>query len=569
MKEYNIPDEYIGCEDKEIVIDEAQVQTWREGIDSVLREHGVEAAVAGVSYSPSLITYLVHVSDHVYGRQAIRFGKQVIQLETDFMLALQVGPIFCRFGELDGEILVEVPNKNRALVPLGNLLKDKGFIGQDPASLPVPLGVNSKNKERYIELIRAPHLLVGGATGTGKSVFLNSLICSLLYKNSPKDLQLLLIDPKQVEFGQYNGLPHLLAGKVITKAEECFNALEWAIKEVDRRYGLFVQMMDKGQYIVHIDEYNQAVEEKDKLSKIVIVIDEFIDFILFDEGRMLNCIQRICQKSRAAGIHLVLATQRARAASAHKTILSNMPARICFATAAREDSQSLLEFDGAEKLLGHGDFLYADWGRLKERIQGAFISTENVSKIVNYLQETYPANVDQDAKERIEKGYESEPLKKFGVEPVYIQALEAVIEHNMASISFVQRICQTGYNRAGKIIEWMEEQGFISPFTGAKSREIYITREEFERRFTSKEEEKEEKEEKVDPIAIKALKYVVEQKKASISFIQRKCAIGYNRAGCIVEWMEEMGYVSPFNGATPREVLLTKEEFIALYGEQE
>jgi S-DNA-T family DNA segregation ATPase FtsK/SpoIIIE len=334
------------------------------------------------------------------------------------------------------------------------------------------------------------HMLVAGSSGSGKSVFLGSLIISLIVKYSPSELRLILIDPKKTEFVLYNNLPHLMINEIITDAHKAVQSLNWAIGEMNRRYTLFEQMSRSGTYVVNIDEYNSHLEKaEDKLPKIVIIIDELADLMLAAKKEVEDRIQNLTQKARAAGIHLIVATQRPSADVITGVIKGNLPTRIAFGVSAEVDSRVILDQSGAQKLLGKGDFLYTTPGLpAPVRVQSAFISAEDSQKVVNFIKNNNEAYYDEEATAYINNTRTSgdDSLSDGGkedIDPIYIEALRHVILTSSASISMIQRKCSAGYNRAGRIIEWMEEKGYISPFDGAKARKVLITKEEFESQY--------------------------------------------------------------------------------------
>jgi S-DNA-T family DNA segregation ATPase FtsK/SpoIIIE len=336
------------------------------------------------------------------------------------------------------------------------------------------------------------HMLVAGSSGSGKSVFLGSLIISMIYKYSPEELRLILIDPKKTEFVLYNNLPHLMINEIITDVNKAVQSLNWAIGEMNRRYGLFEQMSRSGKYVVNLDQYNEQLEKNERLPKIVIIIDELADLMLAAKKDIEDKIQNLTQKARAAGIHLIVATQRPSADVITGVIKSNLSTRIAFGVASDVDSRVILDQSGAQNLLGKGDFLYSMPGtRIPIRVQSAFISPSDSQRVVNFIKANNEAYYDEEVTAYINNargGSSGEGGSRFdreNVEPVYIEALRYVIQNGSASISMIQRKCSAGYNKAGKIIEWMEEMEYISPFDGAKARKVLITKEEFEKKYGS------------------------------------------------------------------------------------
>ena len=296
----------------------------------------------------------------------------------------------------------------------------------------------------------------------------------------------------QREFVLYNDLPHLMINEIITDVNKAIQSLNWAIGEMNRRYGLFEQMSRSGTYVVNLDQYNSHLEKAERLPKIVIIIDELADLMLAAKKDIEDRIQNLTQKARAAGIHLVVATQRPSTDVITGVIKSNLPTRIAFAVATDVDSRVILDQTGAQKLLGKGDFLYTMQGiNTPVRVQSAFISAEDSQRVVNFIKSNNEAYYDENATAFINNaragadGGSSGGMGSDEIEPVYIDALRYVILSNSASISLIQRKCSIGYNKAGKIVEWMEDMGYISSFDGAKARKVLISKEEFESKYGS------------------------------------------------------------------------------------
>ena len=378
-----------------------------------------------------------------------------------------------------------MPNRNRQFVQLGCMLTGDAYVNAKPNSLTFSMGKDVGNRKVYGDICKMIHLLVAGSSGSGKSVFLGSLIISLITKYSPAELRLILIDPKKTEFVLYNDLPHLMINEIITDVNKAIQSLNWAIGEMNRRYTLFEKMSREGTYVVNIDEYNAHLPEgEEKLPKIVVVIDELADLMLAAKKEVEDRIQNLTQKARAAGIHLIVATQRPSADVITGVIKGNLPTRIAFAVASDVDSRVILDQTGAQKLLGKGDFLYTMSGvNTPVRVQSAFSSSEESQNVIRYIKMNNEAYFDESATAYINNakvaGDDSSVAGEESVEEVYIEALRCVLMAGNASISMIQRKCSVGYNRAGKIVEWMEEMGYISAFDGAKARKVLITKEEF------------------------------------------------------------------------------------------
>ena len=479
-----IPLDYFDCTDVEPEANEIEVEHIKRMILGTLADYKVaDATIASVTFGPTVTRYNVVIPRNVSPRK-------VVALEQEIAIALCSSGVNIYPSFEDGAVSVEVPNKKRQDVSLGCMLSDDAFTKAKPTSLTFAMGKDVANRKVYGDICKMTHLLVAGASGSGKSAFLASLIISLIVKYSPEELRLILIDPKKTEFVLYNGLPHLMINEIITDPSKAVQSLNWAIGEMNRRYGLFEKMSLSGTYVVNLDEYNSHVTKKEeKLPKIVIIVDELADLMLAAKKEMEDRIQNLTQKARAAGIHLVLATQRPSADVITGVIKGNLSTRIAFTVATDVDSRVILDQTGAQKLLGRGDMLYTMSGiNTPVRVQGAFIPSSESQKVVAFIKANNEAFYDEAASAFInntrsggEGGGED-----FGdnVDESYIAALKVVIQTGGASISMLQRKCSIGFNKAGKIIEWMEMMEYISPFEGsAKARKVLITKEEFERLY--------------------------------------------------------------------------------------
>ena len=364
------------------------------------------------------------------------------------------------------------------------MLQSKEFA-MSPSPLTFALGKDIAGAVRVCNLQKMPHLLVAGTTGSGKSVCLNSIIISILYKSAPDEVKFIMIDPKQVELSMYEGLPHMVVPKVITDANKAVNALGWAVDEMERRFNLIGEAR-----VRNIGEYNMTDEvkngKKKKMPYLVIIFDEFADFMVEHKNEIEGKIQRLAQKARAAGIHLILATQRPSTDVVTGTIKANFPARIAFKVAGRVDGEVILGSTGAEKLLGYGDMLYKPSDTSPQRLQGCFIDTPETKDIVNYIIENNEEQIDTDAQNAINgmnKNSSSSDNGNDGVDPMLPQALKICIDNGVASTTMVQRKLSIGYPRAARIIDQMEERGYISTAEGSKQRTVYTTIEEFYKIF--------------------------------------------------------------------------------------
>ena len=440
------------------------------------------ATVGSVTFGPTVTRYNVALPRSIS-------PKKIVALDQSIALSLHSNGVNIYPNYKDGVVSIEVPNKQRQFVQLGSMLSGDTFVNASPSSLMFAMGKNVANVKVYGDISKMIHMLVAGSSGSGKSVFLGSLIVSMIYKYSPEELRLILIDPKKTEFVLYNNLPHLMINEIITDVNKAVQSLNWAIGEMNRRYSLFEQMSRSGKYVVNLDQYNEQLEKNERLPKIVIIIDELADLMLAAKKEIEDRIQNLTQKARAAGIHLIVATQRPSTDVITGVIKSNLATRIAFYVATDVDSRVILDQSGAQKLLGKGDFLYTTPGLpAPVRVQSAFISAEDSQKVVNFIKNNNEAYYDEEATAYINNTRASgdDSLSDGGkddIDPIYIEALRHVILTSSASISMIQRKCSAGYNRAGRIIEWMEEKGYISPFDGAKARKVLITKEEFESQY--------------------------------------------------------------------------------------
>ena len=341
------------------------------------------------------------------------------------------------------------------------------------------------------DIAKMPHVLIAGATGSGKSVCINTIITSIIYNSKPSEVKLLMVDPKIVELSVYNGIPHLLI-PVVTDPKKAAGALAWAVQEMENRYGVFAAkgVRDLKGYNTAVEKENKAKPEEEKVGKlpqIVIIIDELADLMMVAAKDVEDAICRLAQKARAAGMHLVIATQRPSVDVITGIIKANVPSRIAFAVSSQVDSRTILDSAGAEKLLGKGDMLFYPSGSPKpSRVQGAFVSDDEVEKIVDFVKSNGEANYNADIIETIEKNNKTD--KELAMEqdedddtdPFLMQAIEEVIASGQASTSYIQRKFKVGYARAGRIIDQMEERGVISGYQGSKPRQVLMTPERWQ-----------------------------------------------------------------------------------------
>lgn len=452
-------------------------------LETTLESFKIPAKVSLITKGPAFTRYELQMPMGIPVKRVLGFTDDItMSLETSGKIRMEIPiPGKNAFG-------VEVPNKKIATVSLRDVLESKNFT-TSKSPLTFALGQDIANESKVSRLEKAPHMLVAGSTGSGKSVCLNALLISWIYKASPDDLRLILIDPKQVEFTPYNNLPHLLIPNVITSTEKALNALGWCIDEMERRYSLF------SKYGVrNIEEYNDTSEVKSQLAEhlyyIAIIVDELNDLMTQAKKEFEEKIMRLTQKARAAGIHLVLATQRPSVDVITGTIKNNLPTRIAFAVQSFADSKTIIGESGAENLLGRGDMLFAPSDSPAPlRIQGCFISNDEIKAVLDFVKENNDAIYDSEIEDKMFNrnqneigGFESEPTAEV-FDPLMKDALRNFIKTNNASVSKLQRIFNIGFNRAGRIVDQMESAGFVSTKDSKNNRVIFITQQEFEERF--------------------------------------------------------------------------------------
>jgi S-DNA-T family DNA segregation ATPase FtsK/SpoIIIE len=434
-------------------------------IEGTLGTFGVEARVIGVNTGPAVTQYELQPAAGVQVRK-------IVTLQNDLSLALAAAPLRIE-APIPGKAAVgiEVPNKAASLVTIREGIESTGFRSGSHA-LPMVLGNDVAGQAISGDLTRMPHLLIAGATGQGKSVCINALVCSLLLKATPSQLRLLMIDPKRVELNGYNGLPHL-AAPVIVEAHAAASALRWAVAEMDRRYKLL-----SGEGVRNIVGYNQRAQEQRarQLPYLVVVIDELADLMMVAAGEIEELVCRIAQLARAVGIHLVIATQRPSTDIITGLIKANIPSRIAFAVGSQVDSRVILDTGGAEKLLGRGDMLYqpVDAGK-PTRIQGAFISDKEVEALVRFWKaQGEPRYIEEvlDDSAGGEPGAGQEAERRL--DPLFSRAARAVAAEGAASVSLVQRKFNVGYSRAGRIVDMLAEHRVVGGYQGSKSREVLM-----------------------------------------------------------------------------------------------
>ena len=447
-------------------------------LQKTLYSFGVSAKVENVSVGPTITRYELKPAE------GTRVSK-IANLADDIALNLAAETIRIE-APIPGKqaVGIEVPNKEKEAVHLREVIESSEFEN-NKSKLSVALGKDVAGKTIIADIGKMPHVLIAGSTGSGKSVCINSIITSIIYNAKPSEVKLVMVDPKVVELSVYNGIPHLLI-PVVTDPKKAAGALAWAVQEMDDRYNKFAQ---KG--VRDLKGYNKAIEKENenaKLPQIVIIIDELADLMMVAAKEVEEAICRLAQKARAAGMHLVIATQRPSVDVITGLIKANVPSRIAFAVSSQVDSRTILDSTGAEKLLGKGDMLFYPVGASKPlRVQGAFVSDDEVEKIVDFIKmNAGEVSYSEDIIESIEKGNKSdkELLESEACEddsdPFLQEAIETVIETGQASTSFIQRRFKVGYARAGRIIDQMEERGIISGYQGSKPREVLMSKEKWE-----------------------------------------------------------------------------------------
>lgn len=452
-------------------------------IKRTLANFGIEVEMDEITIGPTVTRYALKPAEGVK-------LSRIVGLQNDLALSLAAHPIRIE-APIPGKSLVgiEIPNKSKSIVGLATLLSDEKFQNSSKP-LTTALGRNISGRAVFGNLAKMPHILVAGTTGSGKSVTIHSMITSLLYRNGPDDLKLILIDPKRVELTLYNNIPHLLT-PVITEAKKTILALKWVAKEMDRRYDIL-----EAESVRDIESYHKNVwgktssnlpiikeEEKgggpDRLPYIIIIIDELADIMSTYPRELEAAIVRLAQMSRAVGIHLILSTQRPEVNIITGLIKANIPARVALKVSSQIDSRTILDAGGAEKLLGAGDMLYSSGEAQPERLQSAFISESEVKKVVKYLTDAYRDEVSEEItlnaayisadKSIFESSLENENTDD---DEMYEEARICVMEAGKASTSYLQRKLKLGYARAARLMDRLEERGVIGPGDGAKPREV-------------------------------------------------------------------------------------------------
>ncbi|MEE8397385.1 MAG: DNA translocase FtsK, partial [Desulfobacterales bacterium] len=404
--------------------------------------------------------------------------NKIVNLSDDLSLALSASSIRI-VAPIPGKAVIgiEIPNTDRETVRFKELIASSAFE-KSKSKLTLVLGKDIEGSPVIAELDKMPHLLIAGATGTGKSVALNTMICSILYKSNPEEVRFIMIDPKRIELSNYDGIPHLIT-PVVTDIKKATNALFWAVREMESRYELLSRKQAK-----NILQYNRKIEKEkpsdnadepvlEPLPYVVIVIDELADLMIASSRDVELALQRLAQMARAAGIHLILATQRPSVDVLTGIIKANFPARLTFQVSSKTDSRTIIDTIGAENLLGNGDMLLLPPGAAKlQRIHGAYISEVELMRIVDFLKEQRPPEYDAEVTQApVEEKDSGEPQEH---DERYDDAIALVTRTRQASISQIQRHLRIGYNRAARIVEMMETEGVVGPSDGVKPREVLV-----------------------------------------------------------------------------------------------
>ena len=450
-----------------------------EHLVDTLKSFGVETRIVNISRGPTVTRYELQPC------AGVKISK-ITNLADDIALNLATAGVRIEAPIPNkAAVGIEVPNKSSDVVGIRGILESPAFVSAK-SKLTFALGRDIGGNAIVSDIAKMPHGLIAGATGSGKSVCINTIIMSILYKATPEEVKLLMIDPKVVELGIYNGIPHLLV-PVVTDPRKASGALGWAVSEMEKRYAMFA---DRG--VRDIAGYNRVVEtledepEVEKMPHIVIIIDELADLMMTAPNEVEDSINRIAAKARAAGMHLIIATQRPSVDVVTGVIKANIPTRIAFAVSSQIDSRTILDTAGAEKLLGRGDMLFSPYGSNKpNRIQGCFVSDQEVEAVVSFIKGDKTVQYDDNVMVEIERQAAVEKKQKTGLsedgpgeDPMLKEAIKVVVENGMASTSLLQRKLKLGYARAARIVDEMEQRGVVGGYEGSKPRKVLITKEQ-------------------------------------------------------------------------------------------
>lgn len=549
-KRYFVPSAFLECAQSYPYEEEFSYETRKE-LEIELRAYGAHVLPSSVYFGPSVttVTYVITGKVPPY---------QLSNMEGVAENHFEREPIRAVIDEERGALCFELPSESRAFVELGEFIEEEIFEETKPYEYPVALGKDYIHENVVTDLKTMEHTLIAGMESAGKSTFLHNLLCGLFYKKAPWELQAIVVSPNRRDFAEYQGFPHLVTGKALSNFAEIKRAIEWLKKEVSRRYDLYVELRKQGLCIVDLDEYNALQREiADKLPRLLLVIDDFQKLMEEDKPWFERELTNLAQISLKAGVHIVIATEETTPDVLTGGLKEHFATRIAFALEGHLESKVILNRIGAEKLLGYGDYLISLAGGAIQRLQAPAISAAEVYNIETYIKEKYNCDAGKDGAAYIQnEPAPSAPAEKSSASlpKEYLKALEVVAKSGSVSISMIQRLCGIGYSRAGKIIEWMEEQNYIGPFEGRKNREVLITMDEVEMLYGYLNN--------ADPRFVEGLEFAVDNGGVTLSLLQRRCGFAYETAKQSLEWMEGNGYVAAYNGATPRTVYLTKEEFV-------
>lgn len=439
-----------------------------------LRSFGVETRITDICRGPTVTRYEIQPS------AGVKISR-ITSLADDIALNLAAAGVRIEAPIPNKSAVgIEVPNKNVSVVHIRQILESGEFVNAQ-SRLTIALGNDIAGNSTVADIGKMPHLLIAGATGSGKSVCINSIIISLLYKAKPEEVKFLMVDPKVVELGIYNGIPHLLV-PVVTDPRKAAGALNWAVNEMQNRYKAFAD-----NNVRDLRGYNALAgrtEGMETMPQVVIIIDELSDLMMVASKDVEDAICRLAQMARAAGMHLVIATQRPSVDVITGVIKANIPSRIAFAVSSQVDSRTILDAGGAEKLLGRGDMLFLPIGASKPmRVQGCFVSDDEVEQVVDFVKQSAAPDYDDSVIDEIEKQAvkekNDEPAKADDADSMLPQAIECVVDAGMASTSLLQRRLKLGYARAARIVDEMEARGIVGPLEGSKPRQVLITRQQW------------------------------------------------------------------------------------------
>lgn len=471
---YQFPSmDLLGKEQKNnLVTNKAEMIENAKKLENTLQSFGVDAKVLQINKGPTVTRYEIAPS------QGVKVSK-IVNLADDIALNLAANGIRIE-APIPGKAAVgiEVPNKETQPVYLRSVLESKAFQ-EHPSKLAFALGQDIAGNPVVTDIAKMPHLLIAGATGSGKSVCINTLITSILYKANPDEVKLLLVDPKVVELNVYNGIPHLLI-PVVTEPEKASKALNWAVREMLQRYNDFAACG-----VRDIKGFNDLKQQQgkpeEKMAQIVIIIDELADLMMAAQHDVEDAICRLAQMARAAGMHLIIATQRPSVDVITGVIKANIPSRLAFAVSSGTDSRTILDMTGAEKLLGKGDMLFYPTGQSKPvRMQGAFVTDKEVEHIVSFLKEHSSTTYTEEMVEQITTAQKTTNPEMEYEDDFYTKAVNLVIEKQKASTSMLQRQFRIGYPRASRLMDTLEEHGIVGPNEGSKQRKVLYTQTEWE-----------------------------------------------------------------------------------------